>query len=73
MFGVKPKTLYHSPFEKGDHAEIDNSKFLLSDDIEKYQSLIRAMQWFISLRCIDITTDRMLSKLRGDGQIKSFH
>ena len=56
MFGVKLNTVYHSPLEKGDHPEIDDSKFLLSDDIEKYQSLIRAMQWSISLGHIDITT-----------------
>jgi len=27
LFGYKPKTTVHSPFERGDHPEIDNSDF----------------------------------------------
>ena len=65
LFGTKPKTLYHSPLEKGDHPEGDDSEFLLSDNIKKYQSLIGAMQWAISLGRLDITSAVMtLSSFR---------
>jgi hypothetical protein len=35
--------------ESNDHPEIDSSEFLGEDDIQKYQSLIGAMQWAISI------------------------
>jgi hypothetical protein len=39
--------------ESNDHPEIDSSEFLGEDDIQKYQSLIGAMQWAISIGCLD--------------------
>jgi hypothetical protein len=40
--------------ESNDHPEIDSSKFLGEDDIQKYQSLIGAMQWGISIGHFEI-------------------
>lgn len=56
MFGEKPRTTYTSPLEKGDHPELDTSELLDADGIKKYQSMIGAMQWAVSLGRIDITT-----------------
>jgi hypothetical protein len=56
FFGSKPSQKFSSPLEKGDHSEIDTSKFLDSTETQQYQSLIGAMQWAVSIRCMDITT-----------------
>jgi hypothetical protein len=53
MFGELPKP-FVSPLEKGDHPELDQSSELEADDIKKFQSLIGAMQWTISLCRMDI-------------------
>ena len=55
MFGEKPKQ-YTSPLEKGDHPELDSSEELGEVDIKKYQSLIGALQWAVTVGRIDITT-----------------
>ena len=52
MFGEKPKE-YVSPLAKGDHLELDDSPLLEDDDIAKYQSMIGAYQWLISLGRFD--------------------
>ena len=44
MFGEKPKTKYSSPFERGDHPELDNSELLDETGIQKYQSLVESLQ-----------------------------
>ncbi len=56
MFGCKPPRNVSSPLEKGDHPELDASPELDMDGVKKYQSLIGALQWSISLGRIDITT-----------------
>src|SRR5687768_3611797 len=40
MFGMKPSLKVHSPLEKGDHTELDNSELLDKHGIEQYQSLL---------------------------------
>ena len=55
MFGEKPRE-YTSPLEPGDHPELDTSPLLSPEDTSKYQSLIGAMQWAISLGKFDICT-----------------
>jgi hypothetical protein len=45
--------------ESNDHPEIDSSKFLGEDNIQKYQSLIGAMQWAISIGRFDIAVHVM--------------
>jgi hypothetical protein len=55
MFGKMPKA-YSSPLEKGDHPEINTSELLEDEGIQKYQSLIGAMQWAVSIGRFDITT-----------------
>ena len=55
LFGEKPKP-YTSPLEKGDHPELDTLDELGDTDIKKYQSLIGALQWAVTLGRIDITT-----------------
>ena len=64
-FGVKPKLNISSPLEKGDHPELDTSELLDQDGIQKYQSLIGALQWTVSLGRIDVNTAVMtLSSFR---------
>ena len=54
MFGEKPKE-YNSPMDKNDHPELDMTAELVpKEDIKKYQSLIGALQWVISLCRFDI-------------------
>ena len=55
MFGHKPRE-YTSPLERGDHPELDTSAELDAGGIKKYQSLIGALQWAVSLGRLDITT-----------------
>ena len=45
-----------SPLEKNHHPELDDSPLLGVDDIAKYQSLIGALQWAISLGRFDVAT-----------------
>ena len=64
MFGEKPK-LSSSPLEKNDHPELDASGEVDSDIISKYQSMIGALQWTISLGRFDIATAVMtMSRFR---------
>ena len=56
MFGMKPSLKVHSPLEKGDHVESDNSELLEKSGIEQYQSLLGSLQWAISLGRFDIST-----------------
>ena len=56
MFGEKPSQRVHSPIEKGDHPELDTSEFLEPDDIQKYLSMVGALQWVISIGRFDIHT-----------------
>jgi hypothetical protein len=49
LFGESPSHHPQSPLESKDHPEIDSSEFLSEEDIQKYQSLIGAMQWAISI------------------------
>ena len=57
LFGQKPSTKALSLLENGDHpAEIDDSEFLGQEDTQKYQSLVGAIQWAISIGHFDINT-----------------
>ena len=56
MFGEPPKTTAQSPLEKGDHPELDDTELLDAEMTQKYQSLIGAMQWAVSIGRLDITT-----------------
>ena len=65
LFGTKPKDVYTSPLEKGDHPEMDTSELLDSTGIQQYQSMVGAMQWAVSIGRLDITTAMMtLSSFR---------
>ena len=65
FFGSKPTENVSSPLEKGDHPELDTSELLDADGLQKYQSMIGALQWAISIGRIDITTAVMtLSSFR---------
>jgi hypothetical protein len=59
LFGKSPSHHLQSPLESNDHPEIDSSEFLGEDDIQKYQSLIGAMQWAISIGHFDIAVHVM--------------
>jgi hypothetical protein len=58
LFGKSPSHRSQSPLESNNHPEIDSSEFL-EDDIQKYQSLIGAMQWAISIGRFDIAVHFM--------------
>jgi hypothetical protein len=65
FFGCKPSQKYSSPLEKGDHPEFDTSDLLDDIEVQRYQSLIGAMQWAISIGRFDIITAVMtLSSFR---------
>ena len=53
MFGHKPRP-YTSPLEPNDHPELDTTDELNLEDVAKYQSLIGALQWAVSLGRFDI-------------------
>ena len=53
MFGEDP-TEYQCPMEKDYHPELDDTPLCSPDDVAKYQSLIGALQWTISLCRFDI-------------------
>ena len=53
MFGELP-TEHHAPMDKDDKPELDESPILDDDGIRKFQSLIGAVQWTISLCRFDV-------------------
>ena len=53
MFGALPKEVI-SPLIKGDHPELDATSELDVDGIKKYQSLIGALQWVVTLGRLNI-------------------
>jgi len=55
MFGHLPQKK-SSPLDKNDHPEMDESPVLGPEDKTKYQSMIGALQWVISLGRFDIAT-----------------
>ena len=52
MGSMPPK--YRSPMEKDAHPELDTSDPLKEDGIKRYQSLIGALQWCVTLGRFDI-------------------
>ena len=48
MFGELPRE-QHSPLDENDKPELDESPLLGPDGIQKYQSLIGAMQWTVTI------------------------
>jgi hypothetical protein len=60
LFGKSSSHPSQSPLESNNHPEIDSSKFLSEDGIQKYQSLIGAMQWAISIGHFDIAVHVMM-------------
>ena len=55
LFGEMPRK-YASPLEKNDHPELDTTPLLVDDDVTKYQSMVGAAQWLITLARFDIAT-----------------
>ena len=53
LFGEQPKEV-HSPLDKDDKPELDESPLLGPDGIKRYQTLIGAAQWLITLSRFDI-------------------
>ena len=54
MFNETPKE-YSSPMAEKDHPELDTTAELGPEDIKRYQSLIGALQWLITLGRFDIS------------------
>ena len=48
MFGSSPKPV-SSPLDNNNHSELDRSDELDNEGIKKYQSLIGAFQWAVSI------------------------
>ena len=63
LFGHPPKQVVTSPIEKNDHPELDTSELLDLDNTTKYQSLIGALQWAVSIGRFDIMTSVMTLSL----------
>ena len=64
MFEDLPRK-YSSPMESGDSPELDASKELDIDGIKKYQSMIGALQWCVTLGRFDIAVGVMtMSRFR---------
>ena len=60
-----PKTNVWSPMERCDHLELDTSAELPMGDVKRYQSLLGALQWMVSIGSLDIATAVMtMSKFR---------
>jgi hypothetical protein len=53
MFGGPPRE-YHAPMDKDDKPELDDTAILGPDGVQKFQSLIGAVQWTISLCRMDV-------------------
>ena len=53
LFGEQPKEV-HLPLDKDDKPELDESPLLGPDGIKRYQTLIGAAQWLITLSRFDI-------------------
>ena len=54
MFGSKSKLTLMSPLDKSDYPELDASKYLDQDEIQKHQSIIGAIQWAAPLGKLDV-------------------
>ena len=64
LFGEQPKP-YFAPLSHDDHPELDDSPLCGPDETTKYQSLIGACQWMVSLCRLDIAHALMsLSRFR---------
>ena len=67
MFGkkVSGSQKIHAPLEPGDHPELDISKLCSEDEQAKYLSLLRSLQWALSLGRMDIAAATMtMSRFR---------
>ena len=57
---VEPQTNCCVTVKTGDNPELDASKYLDQNGIEKCQSLIGAIQWAVSLDILYVNTDVMI-------------
>ena len=48
------------PLEPGDHPELDTSEELNPEGVKKYQSIIGALQWIVSIGRFDVGTHAMI-------------
>ncbi|MEM1010203.1 MAG: reverse transcriptase domain-containing protein, partial [Myxococcota bacterium] len=69
LFGCMP-TKVMSPLVKNDHPELDTSELCGPDDVMKFQSLIGALQWTISLCRFDVANAVMtLGRFRAEPRL----
>ena len=59
MFGAKAKLSFSSPLEKDDHPELYNSEYLDSDCVQKYKSMIGAIQWTVYFGRLEVNNVAM--------------
>lgn len=68
--GEEPPSKFKSPLEPNDHPELDTSDLCSPADTVKYQSLLGALQWTISLCRFDIANAVMtLSRYRAEPRV----
>ena len=68
LFG-EPVKEYHSPLKMGDQPELNDTPELGSDGIKKFQSMIGAVQWTVTLSLFDVVHDCMsLGRFRANPQ-----
>ena len=76
LFGEDPKISGKrpiTPMTKGDQLELDSSKPCTHAETAKFQSLIGALQWTISLSCFDVAHAVMtLSRYRASPLVGHF-
>ena len=70
LFGEDPPKRVFTPLPKGDHPELDESPLCSPDQTAKFQSIVGALQWTISLCRFDIANAVMtLSRFRAEPRI----
>ena len=68
--GEKISTKHKSLLEDNNHPELDPSKFLDDNGIQKYQSMIGSLQWLVAIGRWDIMTHVMtMASFRAQPQI----
>ena len=69
MFGALPKSK-SSPLDHNDHPELDETEILSDEDRTKYQSMIGALQWAVSLGRYNLSTAVMtMSRFRQEPRV----
>ena len=69
MFKQDPPKIMRTPLDENDHQELDDTELLTGKSIQHYLTMIRQLQWLVTLGRFDIdsqvtTMSRFRSALR---------